>query len=225
MKPWLCAAGVQLRDQIDTWYPDRRSTSDGWIGDARHSANKSDHNPDERSGFVVRAVDVDSRLDSSEGISIYLADQIRKCAKTDKRISYVIHNGFMPSGILQFFGSMTQTEAKSLVEGIESKFTGMGNNHKRRCVAGERHEFIGRLRIRRHRQHDGRIRRHHRQWQGNDRHQPDGRKADRSVGGGVGLERMAGRIRWHNGSGNHYERGHQERLVQMRRDHADQQHK
>jgi hypothetical protein len=23
MKPWLCAAGVQLRDQIDTWYPDR----------------------------------------------------------------------------------------------------------------------------------------------------------------------------------------------------------
>ncbi len=38
MKPWLCAAGEQLRDQIDTWYPDRRSTSDGWIGDARHSA-------------------------------------------------------------------------------------------------------------------------------------------------------------------------------------------
>ncbi len=30
MKPVLCAAGVQLRDQIDTWYPDRRSTSDGF---------------------------------------------------------------------------------------------------------------------------------------------------------------------------------------------------
>jgi hypothetical protein len=64
MKPWLCAAGVQLRDQIDTWYPDRRSTSDGWIGDARHSASKSDHNPD-KSG-VVRAIDIDSRLDSSD---------------------------------------------------------------------------------------------------------------------------------------------------------------
>jgi hypothetical protein len=102
MKPWLCAAGVQLRDQIDTWYPDRRSTSDGWIGDARHSASKSDHNPDERSGFVVRAIDVDSRLDSSEGISIYLADQIRKCAKTDKRISYVIHNGRICSKILNW---------------------------------------------------------------------------------------------------------------------------
>jgi len=51
MKPWLCAAGVQLRDQIDTWYPDRRSTSDGWIGDARHSATKSDHNPDKSYGI------------------------------------------------------------------------------------------------------------------------------------------------------------------------------
>ena len=102
MKPRLCAAGVQLREQIDTWYPDRRSTSDGWIGDARHSASKSDHNPDKRSGLVVRAIDVDSRLDSSEGISIYLADQIRKCAKTDKRISYVIHNGKIASRILNY---------------------------------------------------------------------------------------------------------------------------
>ena len=102
MKPWLSKAAEQLRDQIDTWYPDRRTTSDGWIGDARHSASKSDHNPDERSGFVVRAIDVDSRLDSSEGISIYLADQIRKCAKTDKRISYVIHNGKIASRILNY---------------------------------------------------------------------------------------------------------------------------
>jgi hypothetical protein len=100
MKPCLCAAGVQLRDQIDTWYPDRRTASDGWVGDARHSASKSDHNPD-KSG-VVRAIDVDSRLDSSEGISIYLADQIRKCAKTDKRISYVIHNGKIASRILNY---------------------------------------------------------------------------------------------------------------------------
>jgi len=100
MKPRLCAAGVQLRDQVDTWYPDRRTTSDGWIGDARHSASKSDHNPD-KSG-VVRAIDIDSRLDTSEQLSIYLADQIRVCAKTDKRISYVIHNGFIASRIMGF---------------------------------------------------------------------------------------------------------------------------
>ena len=100
MKPWLCAAGVELRDAITTWYPDRRTTSDGWLGDARHSATKSDHNPD--ADGCVRAIDIDSRLDSSAQLSIYLADQIRICAKTDKRISYVIHNGFIASKIMGF---------------------------------------------------------------------------------------------------------------------------
>ena len=99
MKPWLCAAGTQLRDQIDTWYPDRRSTSDGWLGDARHSARKSDHNPD---AGCVRAIDVDSRLDTSEGISVYLADQIRIAAKSDPRLSYVIYNGRICSKILNW---------------------------------------------------------------------------------------------------------------------------
>ena len=31
-----------------------------------------------------------------------MADQIRLCAKTDKRISYVIHNGMIASKILNF---------------------------------------------------------------------------------------------------------------------------
>ena len=100
MKPWLCAAGIELRDAITTWYPDRRTTSDGWLGDARHSATKSDHNPD--ADGCVRAIDIDSRLDSSAQLSVYLADQIRVCAKTDKRISYVIHNGFIASKIMGF---------------------------------------------------------------------------------------------------------------------------
>jgi hypothetical protein len=39
-------------------------------------------------------------------------------------------NGFMPSGIMQIFGSMTNNEAKDLIEAIEDKFTGTGNNHK-----------------------------------------------------------------------------------------------
>ena len=100
MKPWLCAAGVELRDAVTTWYPDRRTTSDGWIGDARHAARKSDHNPDQTG--CVRAIDIDSRLDSSEGLSVYLADQIRIAAKQDKRISYVIYNGRICSKILNW---------------------------------------------------------------------------------------------------------------------------
>ena len=100
MQPKLCAAGVQLRDQVDTWFPDRRTASDGWVGDSRHSARKSDHNPDQF-GYV-RAIDIDSSLGTSEGISAYLADQIRIEAKTDKRISYVIHNHHIASKLLNW---------------------------------------------------------------------------------------------------------------------------
>ena len=100
MQPKLCAAGVQLRDQIDTWFPDRRTASDGWLGDSRHSATKSDHNPD-ADGWV-RAIDVDASLGSPDGISAYLADQIRIAGKTDKRISYVIHNHHIASKILNW---------------------------------------------------------------------------------------------------------------------------
>ena len=100
MQPKLCAAGVQLRDQVDTWFPDRRTASDGWVGDSRHSTRKSDHNPDQF-GWV-RAVDIDSRLESSDSLAPYLADQIRIAAKSDPRISYVIYNGRICSKILNW---------------------------------------------------------------------------------------------------------------------------
>ena len=60
MKPRLSKSAVQLREQIDDAFPDRDRTSDGWIGDTRHSARKSDHNPDEQ-GWV-RAIDIDRDL-------------------------------------------------------------------------------------------------------------------------------------------------------------------
>jgi hypothetical protein len=101
LNPKLCAAGVQLRDQVDTWFPDRRTASDGWVGDSRHAANKSsNHNPD-KFGWV-RAVDIDSRLESSDSLAPYLADQLRIAAKQDKRISYVIFNGRICSKILNW---------------------------------------------------------------------------------------------------------------------------
>ena len=101
MKPKLCAAGVQLRDQVDTWFPDRSIKSpEGWLGDSRHSARKSDHNPD-INGWV-RAVDINSRLESSDSLAPYLADQIRIAGKSDKRLSYVIYNGRICSKILNW---------------------------------------------------------------------------------------------------------------------------
>ena len=99
MKPILCKAGQQLREQFDDTFPDRDRRSDGWIGDTRHSARPSDHNPDKATG-VVRAIDVDRDVSGSAKFDLMpdIADQIRLCAKAgDKRISYVIFNGRIAS--------------------------------------------------------------------------------------------------------------------------------
>ena len=98
MKPYLCDAGVELRNAINAAYPDRDKTSDGWLGDTRHQARKSDHNPDANSG-VVRAIDVDRDLSGKPkpDIAPDLADQIRLCAKQDGRIAYVIFDGKIAS--------------------------------------------------------------------------------------------------------------------------------
>lgn len=88
-----------MRDQVDTWWPDRDKNSDGWLGDARHSTLTSDHNPDWKSGAVVRAIDIDADLARQKGLSVYLADQLRIAGKSDKRISYVIHMGKIASSI------------------------------------------------------------------------------------------------------------------------------
>ena len=97
MTPKLCKAGQQLRLQIDDSYPDRDRTSDGWIGDVRHSARTSDHNPDSKG--VVRAIDIDRDLAGKKKPDLMpdLADQIRLCAKSDKRISYIIFDGKIAS--------------------------------------------------------------------------------------------------------------------------------
>ena len=93
MKPRLSKSAIQLREQIDDAFPGRDRTSDGWIGDTRHAARKSDHNPDAQ-GWV-RAIDVDRDL-AGKGrkpdVMPDLVDQIRLLAKSgDKRISYASH--------------------------------------------------------------------------------------------------------------------------------------
>ena len=91
MKPRLSKSGIQLREQIDDCFPDRDRASDGWIGDSKHAARKSDHNPDAQ-GWV-RAIDIDADLDRAKGTSVYLADQLREYAKSTRRITYIIHMG------------------------------------------------------------------------------------------------------------------------------------
>lgn len=94
-KPRLCAAGARLRAQVNRSFPYRDKTSDGWIGDARHAATPSDHNPDAEG--IVRAIDIDADL-SDKPASTYLADQLRLAAKSgDRRIAYIIHAGKIAS--------------------------------------------------------------------------------------------------------------------------------
>jgi hypothetical protein len=97
-KPWLNKSAAQLREQVDDSFISRVRSSDGWLGDVRHAARKSDHNPDV-SG-VVRAIDIDARLSEQKGISADLADQLRLYGKNHKRIAYVIHLGRIASPVL-----------------------------------------------------------------------------------------------------------------------------
>ena len=100
MKPKLCKAGAQLREQFDDSFPDRDRTSDGWIADARHmSSGTSDHIPDTSSGLIVRALDVDRDVSGKAKPDLMpdIADQLRRLAKKDQRISYIIFNGRIAS--------------------------------------------------------------------------------------------------------------------------------
>lgn len=97
MQPKLCKAGQQLRLQIDDTYPDRDRISDGWLGDTRHAARPSDHNPDAKG--IVRAIDIDRDLAGKKKPDLMpdLANQIRLAAKSDKRIAYIIFAGKIAS--------------------------------------------------------------------------------------------------------------------------------
>ena len=97
----LCKAGARLREQVDDAFPDRDRASDGWLGDARHAARTSDHNPLAGSG-IVRAIDIDADLQSHKSEAFDLADQLRLLARSDKRISYIIFNGKIASWKLNF---------------------------------------------------------------------------------------------------------------------------
>ena len=99
MKPKLSKAAIQLREQIDDSFPDRDRTSDGWLGDTRHQARASDHNPD-ADGWV-RAIDVDRDLSGRAKPDLMpdLADQIRLLCKSkrENRITYIIFDGRIAS--------------------------------------------------------------------------------------------------------------------------------
>ena len=130
MKFFLSKSAETLRRQINSSFPDRDKRSDGWIGDSRHSATKSDHNPASPSG-VVRAIDVDSDLGGAANNAHYLANQLRILGKTDKRISYVIFNRKIASRIL-FWKWRKYSGIDPHTSHIHISFTPLGDQDKRK---------------------------------------------------------------------------------------------
>jgi len=128
MSYWLSKSGERLRNQINDAFPDRDKRSDGWIGDLRHSSTKSDHNPALPSG-VVRAIDVDSDLGGAANNAHYLANQLRKLAKKDKRISYIIFNKKIASRIL-FWKWRKYSGIDPHTSHIHISFTPLGDHDK-----------------------------------------------------------------------------------------------
>jgi hypothetical protein len=77
----------RLVHQVNEKFPGRSTVSDGWIGDAAHSARTSDHNPNDRG--IVCAQDLTNDPAHSL-LSENLAEGLR--VARDPRIKYVISN-------------------------------------------------------------------------------------------------------------------------------------
>ena len=88
-KNWTLAPALQqLREQINAAFPSRDRSSDGSIGDTRHSSRKSDHNPN--AAGVVCAIDIDEDLSPSNTVAGIVA-QIQM--SRDSRVAYIIYEG------------------------------------------------------------------------------------------------------------------------------------
>ena len=79
----LAPALVQLRAEVNKRWPNRSKRSDGTIGDAAHSARRSDHNPNGRGS--VNAIDI-----TASGID---TDALIAAAKKHPSVRYIIHRG------------------------------------------------------------------------------------------------------------------------------------
>lgn len=92
---YLAPSLARFRTSINTRWPGRDKSSDGWIGDKAHQARTSDHNPDSKTG-VVRALDIDSSgVHVPSVIAAALLHPSTRYVIHNRRI-YHVDNGFRP---------------------------------------------------------------------------------------------------------------------------------
>ena len=103
---WVLTRGLtNLRNQVNTRWPNRDKASDGTISDAAHQAESSTgHSPDDTAGSnpawdgdsdstpEVRAWDMDSDLRESGSTAQMVVDHIRKLPNVASVIRYIIYN-------------------------------------------------------------------------------------------------------------------------------------
>ncbi|HLL74829.1 MAG TPA: hypothetical protein VK421_06155 [Pyrinomonadaceae bacterium] len=88
-KQWQLAKSLEtLRKQINDAFPNRSKASDGTVGDLRHQASASDHNPNPAG--VVTAMDITH--DPAKGVDCHKLAAALQASK-DTRIKYLIFDG------------------------------------------------------------------------------------------------------------------------------------
>lgn len=81
-----------MRSQFNAHAPKRSKASDGWIGDAKHAASTSDHNPWVKDGSTGVVTALDITHDPQNKVDTWaIAERLR--TSKDPRVKYVISNG------------------------------------------------------------------------------------------------------------------------------------
>lgn len=120
---WLPPPSLEtLRLQLNKYFPQRSKISDGGIGDAKHAASKSDHNPTYKIGKQAYFRARDFTHDPKTGIDCnWLAERLRE--EKDPRLDYVIWNKRM-------FSSYPVTKAGRVIPAWTWRaYTGSKNMH------------------------------------------------------------------------------------------------
>jgi hypothetical protein len=89
---YLAPSLTRLRDSVNAAFPERDSSSDGWIGDVAHSARTSEHNPDSKGCVHALDIDVD---DNDAGRD--LRKELLTATLQHRAVWYVISNGVIYS--------------------------------------------------------------------------------------------------------------------------------
>jgi hypothetical protein len=125
--PYLVPCLVELRTEFNDENETRDKDSDGWIGDAAHQKEHSDHNPDSQ-GRVL-ALDIDSTGPWPVPFADYVNFIITECRRGDEtRLEYIIwdHHIYQQKN-----------------EWVKETYTGTSDPHTGHAHFSARHDHTG----------------------------------------------------------------------------------